>query len=42
MFCLFKEMDFPRLGKLTLPTVGDPTDLIQAGSLEYYDKQYEK
>jgi len=39
---VIEEMDFPRLGKLTLPTVGEPTDLIQAGSLEFYDKQYEK
>jgi translation initiation factor 3 subunit D len=39
---VIEEMDFPRLGKLTLPTVGTPEDLIQAGSLEYYDKTYEK
>merc|ERR1719436_341486 len=31
-------MDFPRLGKLSLPTVAEPEDLLQAGSLEIYDR----
>jgi len=39
---VIEEMDFPRLGKLALPSVNDPADLIQAGSLEYYDKTYDR
>ena len=35
---VLEEMDFPRLGKLSLPSVAEPDDLIQCGSLEYYDK----
>jgi len=37
-----EEMDFLRLGKLSLPTVKEPSDLYQAGSLEYYDKLYDR
>merc|ERR1712013_886079 len=37
-----EEMDFPRLGKLSLPTVAEPEDLLQAGSLEFYDKIYDR
>merc|ERR1712013_274817 len=37
-----KEMDFPRLGKLSLPTVNEPTDLLQCGALEYYDKIFDR
>jgi translation initiation factor 3 subunit D len=37
-----EEMDFPRLGKLSLPTVAEPTDLLQCGSLEFYDKIYDR
>merc|ERR1712106_1271473 len=37
-----EEMDFPRLGKLSLPTVAEPTDLLQCGSLEYYDKIFDR
>ena len=35
---VIEEMDFPRLGKLSLPNINDPDDLIQCGSLEFYDK----
>ena len=34
--------DFPRLGKLSLPTVNEPTDLLQCGALEYYDKIFDR
>jgi len=37
-----EEMDFPRLGKLSLPSINDPEDLIQCGSLEYYDKIWDR
>jgi len=37
-----EEMDFPRLGKLSLPTVAEPMDLLQCGSLEFYDKIYDR
>lgn len=37
-----EEMDFPRLAKLSLPTVAEPTDLLQCGSLEFYDKIYDR
>ena len=37
-----EEMDFPRLGKLQLPNIGEPDDLIQCGSLEFYDKTYDR
>jgi len=37
-----EEMDFPRLAKLSLPTVVEPEDLLQAGSLEFYDKIYDR
>lgn len=39
---VIEEMDFPRLGKLALPNIGEPSDLVQAGSLEYYDKGYDR
>ena len=37
-----EEMDFPRLGKLSLPSLAEPDDLIQCGSLEYYDKIFDR
>jgi len=37
-----EEMDFPRLGKLSLPSVHEPDDLIQCGNLEYYDKIWDR
>lgn len=39
---VIEEMDFPRLLKLSLPSIQDPSDLVQAGSLEYYDKSYDR
>jgi translation initiation factor 3 subunit D len=37
-----EEMDFIRLNKLSLPNVGEGVDLYKCGSLEYYDKQYDR
>jgi len=37
-----EEMDFPRLLKLSLPTVGPPVDLKCCGTMEYYDKSYDR
>ncbi|KYB25876.1 Eukaryotic translation initiation factor 3 subunit D-1-like Protein [Tribolium castaneum] len=36
-----EEMDFPRLGKLSLPNVKDGEDITCCGELEYYDKSYD-
>merc|ERR1719334_170597 len=35
-------MDFVRLSKLNLPNVAEPDDLLQCGSLEFYDKVYDR
>ena len=37
-----EENAFPRLGKLSLPSLAEPDDLIQCGSLEYYDKIFDR
>ena len=37
-----QEMDFTRMGKLALPSIAEPDDCFQAGSLEYYDKAYDR
>ncbi|XP_043472318.1 eukaryotic translation initiation factor 3 subunit D [Leptopilina heterotoma] len=37
-----EEMDFPRLAKLSLPGVKDGEDVLCCGSLEYYDKSYDR
>ncbi|KAF0719939.1 eukaryotic translation initiation factor 3 subunit D-like isoform X2 [Aphis craccivora] len=37
-----EEMDFVRFSKLSLPNVKDPEDLVCCGSLEYYDKSYDR
>ncbi|NP_001153709.1 eukaryotic initiation factor 3 p66 subunit [Tribolium castaneum] len=37
-----EEMDFPRLGKLSLPNVKDGEDITCCGELEYYDKSYDR
>uniref|UniRef100_A0A0K8TD93 Eukaryotic translation initiation factor 3 subunit p66 n=1 Tax=Lygus hesperus TaxID=30085 RepID=A0A0K8TD93_LYGHE len=37
-----EEMDFPRLSKLSLPNVKEAEDIICCGSLEYYDKLYDR
>ncbi|UXI14826.1 Serine/threonine-protein kinase [Sarcoptes scabiei] len=39
---ILEEMDFPRLSKLSLPNVGDGEDIYAAGSMEYYDKTYDR
>jgi len=39
---VIEEMDFPRLSKLSLPNIADPKDLYTCGSLEYYDKAYDR
>lgn len=37
-----EEMDFPRLGKLSLPNVGEGQDVYTCGAVEYYDKAYDR
>ncbi|KAJ8922962.1 hypothetical protein NQ315_001508 [Exocentrus adspersus] len=37
-----EEMDFPRLGKLSLPNIKDGEDIVCCGELEYYDKTYDR
>ncbi|XP_073975329.1 eukaryotic translation initiation factor 3 subunit d1 [Rhodnius prolixus] len=37
-----EEMDFPRLSKLSLPNVKEAEDIVCCGSLEYYDKMYDR
>ncbi|XP_072386398.1 eukaryotic translation initiation factor 3 subunit D [Diabrotica undecimpunctata] len=37
-----EEMDFPRLGKLSLPGIKDGDDVLCCGELEYYDKSYDR
>lgn len=39
---LKEDMDFSRLGKLSLPTLEGPEDLYQCGKVEFYDKQYDR
>lgn len=39
---VIEEIDFSRLSKLSLPNVSDPVDLKFCGSLEYYDKSYDR
>eukprot|EP00794_Sanderia_malayensis_P008906 gene8906-9858_t len=35
---VLEDMDFPRLAKLKLPDISEPTNVYCAGTLEYYDK----
>ncbi|XP_035795336.1 eukaryotic translation initiation factor 3 subunit D [Anopheles albimanus] len=37
-----EEMDFPRLSKLSLPSVKEGEDIMTCGTLEYYDKSYDR
>jgi len=37
-----EDMDFPRLSKLSLPSVSEPIDLECCGVMEYYDKTYDR
>lgn len=39
---IIDEMDFPRLSKLSLPGIGEGKDIYTAGTLEYYDKTYDR
>eukprot|EP00795_Rhopilema_esculentum_P008955 gene8955-16589_t len=39
---VLEDMDFPRLAKLKLPDIQDPTDLYNAGAVDYYDKSYDR
>ncbi|RDD37503.1 Eukaryotic translation initiation factor 3 subunit D [Trichoplax sp. H2] len=38
----FDEISFAQLSKLNLPDVGQPEDLYCCGSMEYYDKSYDR
>lgn len=37
-----EEMDFPRLMKLSLPNIKEGEDIVTCGTLEYYDKTYDR
>jgi translation initiation factor 3 subunit D len=37
-----EEMDFPRLAKLSLPNVAPGEDVLCCGTLEYYEKTYDR
>lgn len=37
-----EEMDFPRLMKLSLPNVKEGEDVYTAGTVEFYDKSYDR
>ena len=39
---IVEEIEFSRLAKLSLPSVDTPVDLKVCGSLEYYDKNYDR
>lgn len=39
---IIEEMDFPRLGKLSFPGIGDGKDIYVCGTVEYYDKSYDR
>ena len=39
---VIEEMEKSQLGKLSLPTVAEPEDLVKAGALEHYDKTYDR
>lgn len=39
---IIEEMDFPRLGKLSLPGITEGKDIYTCGSLEFYDKTYDR
>lgn len=41
-WAVVEEMDFPRLSKLSFPTIGEPVDLMKCGSLEFYDRTYDR
>ncbi|EDW80499.1 uncharacterized protein Dwil_GK11533 [Drosophila willistoni] len=37
-----KEIDFPRLLKLSLPNMKEGEDIVTCGALDYYDKAYDR
>lgn len=37
-----EEMDFPRIMKLSLPNIKEGEDIVTCGTLEYYDKIYDR
>ena len=39
---VLEEMEKTQLGKLSLPTVNEPEDLLNCGTLEFYDKSYDR
>lgn len=39
---IIEEMDFPRLSKLSLPNIKEAEDLVKCGSMEWYDKSYDR
>lgn len=39
---VIEEIDFSRLSKLSLPSISEPTDLKFCGSLEHYDRTYDR
>ncbi|XP_015781496.1 eukaryotic translation initiation factor 3 subunit D [Tetranychus urticae] len=39
---IIEEMDFPRLGKLSLPAVIEPKDIKMCGAMDFYDKTYDR
>ncbi len=39
---VLEEMEKSQLGKLSLPTVSEPEDLLRAGCMEHYDKAYDR
>lgn len=39
---VIEEIEFSRLAKLSLPNISEPVDLQTCGSLEYYDKTYDR
>ncbi|CAC5416804.1 EIF3D [Mytilus coruscus] len=41
-WAVVEDMDFPRLTKLSLPTLEEPEDLVKCGKMEYYDKVYDR
>ncbi|OQR79284.1 eukaryotic translation initiation factor 3 subunit D isoform 2 [Tropilaelaps mercedesae] len=38
---VLEEMDFPRLGKLSLPGIEEPRDVYRCGTMEYFDKSFQ-
>merc|ERR1711962_294956 len=39
---VLEEMDKSQLQKLSLPSVSEPEDLMKCGTMEYYDKAYDR